>query len=183
MFTGIVKDIGKIVSIRRHPSYWKIGIASQNISAGISESIAVNGACLTVVGIQQGILFFDVVNPTLDISNLKRLKPGSYVNLETSLGVSDKIDGHFVLGHIDCELKVKALRKKGGFYILEVYNTASQQKYIVPKGSIAVNGVSLTIAEARKGYFSVNIIPYTYPIKSNVKLYQCNLPNNPMSTL
>ncbi len=161
MFTGIIKDIGKVSDILKHSSCWRIAVESRKSSAQVSESIAVNGVCLTVVDVKGKVIFFDAVKPTLDISNLKRLKHGSYVNLESALAYNGKVEGHFVLGHIDCELRVKALRKKGGFYVFEAYILPGHKKYLPVKGSVSVNGVSLTIAEVGRNYFSANIIPYT----------------------
>ncbi len=130
--------------------------------SAVSGSIAVNGVCLTVVKKERDTLYFDVIAPTLKISNLKRLKVGDYVNLEPSLAVGNKLEGHFVLGHIDIESKIRRIGKKNGSFVLEIDISQEFKKYIVLKGSITLDGISLTIAEVRNNKVIVNIIPFTW---------------------
>ncbi len=162
MFTGIVEKTGKIYSIRRMVASWRVGIETsyQDICPG--ESIAVNGACLTAVEQGQSVTYFEVVKPTLDATNLKRFQTGQSVNLERALIFGKRVSGHFVLGHIDCEGKIVHLHRRGDFYICEVVVPKSWTKYIVEKGSIALDGVSLTVAQVHSGRFTVHIIPFTF---------------------
>jgi len=164
MFTGIVKDIGKISKISRKDGFWNIGVKSKEISArtSVSGSVTVNGVCLTMVKKERDTLYFDVVTPTLKISNLKRLKIGDYVNLEPSLSIGDKLEGHFVLGHIDTESKLRRIIKEKGSFALEIDIRQEFKKYLVPKGSITLDGISLTIAEIKNSTVLINIIPFTW---------------------
>jgi len=163
MFTGIIREVGTVKKIERKSSLWKIGIASEVIrqEAGEGDSISVNGVCLTVVENKNTCLFFEAVKPTLAISSLKRLRTGSFVNLEPSLAVGDKLGGHFVLGHIDCEGRVKRITKQKNYSLWEISVPAKFKKFAIEKGSIAIEGISLTIASCSVNSLKVNIIPYT----------------------
>jgi len=163
MFTGIVEEVGKISQIRRKPGLWQIGVLS-NLTykdAQASDSIAVNGVCLTIVEKKNNTLFFDVVKPTLDNTNLKHLKINSLVNLEPSLRVGEKLGGHFVLGHVDCQLRIKSIQRLGDYVVFNINYPNQFKKYLVEKGSVALEGISLTIQKLSIAYFTVNIIPYT----------------------
>ncbi|MFC1514651.1 riboflavin synthase [Candidatus Omnitrophota bacterium] len=164
MFTGIVEEVGKISRITRSSGSWKIAVASKAVAAkvALSGSVAVDGACLTVVKKDKNALYFDAVEATLKRSSLKRLRVSDKVNLESSLAMGDKLQGHFVLGHIDCEARVKKIAKVKDAFVLEVELPAEGKKYLVGRGSIAIDGISLTVAEVKAKSFSVNIIPYTW---------------------
>jgi len=164
MFTGIIEDIGKVVKIERKSGLSRIGISSQNVFCDIKigDSIAVDGVCLTAVEIKKDIVFFEAVKDTLKITTLRNLKVNSSVNLESALKVGEKLGGHFVLGHIDCVSKIKAIKKSQKTITLEIKYSAQFSKFIVDKGSVAIDGISLTIQKKYPSFFSVNIIPHTF---------------------
>lgn len=164
MFTGLVKEIGKVQSITKSATLTKLGISSSVIyeDAKAGDSVCVNGVCLTIVDKQKGVLFFDAVKPTLLKSNLKRLKRNDPVNLEPALKLEERVGGHFVLGHIDIEAPLRRVVKHREFYNLEINLDPHYKKFVVENGSIALEGVSLTIKQAMPSYFSVSIIPFTY---------------------
>jgi len=163
MFTGIVKEVGRIKKISKRSDLWEIGLYSEKVYSQVARggSVSVNGVCLTVTRKERSLLYFDITSATLNISNLKYLKIGDYVNLEPSLSLGDKLEGHFVLGHIDTTAKVKKFTKIKNTALLEIEVPSDFKKYLIPKGSVAVEGISLTIAEIKNNSFRVNIIPYT----------------------
>ena len=170
MFTGIVEEVGKISKIARKSGFWQLGVTSKLVypEVEVSGSVAVDGVCLTVVRKERDILYFDVVDATLKRTSLKRLRVSSKVNLESSLAASDKMEGHFVLGHVDCEAKVRRMCKTAKALSLEIELPAENRRYIVNRGSIALDGISLTVAEVKPRSFIVNIIPYTWE-RTNLK--------------
>ncbi|MCD6539157.1 MAG: riboflavin synthase [Candidatus Omnitrophica bacterium] len=163
MFTGIIKEVGRIKKISKRSDLWGIGLYSEKVYSQVAEggSVSVNGVCLTVTRKERNLLYFDITSATLNISNLKHLKIGDYVNLEPSLSLGDKLEGHFVLGHIDTTAKIKKFTKIKNTALLEIEVPSDFKKYLIPKGSVAVEGISLTIAEVKNNSFRVNIIPYT----------------------
>ena len=163
MFTGIVKEVGRIKKISKRSDLWEIGLYSEKVYSQVARggSVSVNGVCLTVTRKERSLLYFDITSATLNISNLKYLKIGDYVNLEPSLSLGDRLEGHFVLGHIDTTAKVKKFTKIKNTALLEIEVPSDFKKYLIPKGSVAVEGISLTIAEIKNNSFRVNIIPYT----------------------
>ncbi|MBU1366633.1 MAG: riboflavin synthase [Candidatus Omnitrophica bacterium] len=164
MFTGIIKEVGRVQSLERRGSLTKLGVKSKIVyqEARSSDSISLNGACLTLIYKENGILIFEAVEPTLKVSNLKRLKRGDFVNLEPSLKVQDKLGGHFVLGHTEAEVKLRRIIKYKDYRRLEIELPASFRKFILENGSVALEGVSLTVKKILPRYFSVDIIPFTY---------------------
>ena len=163
MFSGIVEEIGRVGNISRRSRNAEITIEADKIIADtkIGDSIAVNGACLTVVAKQRNLLTFDVMPETLRVSTLGGLKIADSVNLERSLKVGDRISGHFVLGHVDCTGIIRRKNYVEGNLCFQIAVPAKFMKYILPKGSIAVDGISLTIADKISNAFSVYIIPHT----------------------
>ena len=166
MFTGIVREIGKVKKIAKSGSSIKLEIESIVIlrEANISDSISVNGVCLTLSSKSKNknTLSFDAISSTLKNTNLKRLKKGDYVNLEPALSLGEKVGGHFVLGHIDSELKLRRLIKKSGHWQLEIDLPSMFRKNILINGSIAIEGISLTIKKVLPRTFAVDIVPFTY---------------------
>ncbi len=164
MFSGIIKEVGKIKRIEKKTGLWKIEVISQFVfqEVDIADSVSVNGVCLTLVGKKDNVLFFDTVETTLKNTNLKRLRRNSLVNLEPPLRVGDKLSGHFVLGHVDCEARIKTIKKQKDFHDFEIETPLRFKKYIVEKGSIAVEGVSLTIQKIKPYSFIISIIPFTF---------------------
>ena len=175
MFTGIIESLGKIIFIKKEKQNLVFGIQSafaNKLKSG--QSVAHNGACLTVERLipipspkEKGVKSYLVtaVKETLSKTNLGLLKKGDAVNLERSLKVGSRLDGHFVQGHVDCTAKVKSIKKEKGSWIFEFRNQKPEtrnQKLIIEKGSICVNGVSLTVVEVKKNIFSVTIIPHTF---------------------
>jgi riboflavin synthase len=170
MFTGIIKSLGKIHNINEKNSNLNIEIfVSDNIynTTNIGDSVSVNGVCLTAVNKDKNILFFDIVNETLQKTNLKFLKLSENINLETPLKMSDGLDGHIVQGHIDTTGIIAKNELEKDNWMLEVKIKKKWMKYCISKGSIAIDGISLTIAKINEVYdetfgsISVSIIPHT----------------------
>lgn len=164
MFTGIIEDIGRVSGIKRKQKesvftfeVHKIDIAEVELG----ESIAVNGACLTVASLGKNTFTVDASRETLSKTNLGKLKSGSRVNLERSLRVGAKLGGHLVNGHVDGVGRALSKKKHGDSIEFRFSVPDALAKYIVQKGSVAVDGVSLTVNEVKGSDFSVNIIPYT----------------------
>ncbi len=179
MFTGIVSKLGFINQINSSKLSKKIIVKCNNFltSKDIGTSIAVNGACLTLRKFKKlknsNFLFFDISHETLRLTNLKNLKVSSIVNLEKSLSYGDKIAGHFVLGHIDTTssiIKIQELNNSWNFY-LKVKK--GYLKFLFKKGSICINGVSLTVNEIKKDIIILTIIPFTFN-NTNLKFLKTN---------
>lgn len=164
MFTGIVEETGKIKEFKKLSSGAKITVECRDILSGtkLGDSIAINGCCQTVTELSAVSFTADVSDETLRITNFSKLKPGSRVNLERALTPESRMGGHIVQGHIDCTGKFLRIEKLSDFYNMTFEIPPEQSKYIVNKGSIAINGVSLTIASADKNIFTTAIIPHTY---------------------
>ena len=161
MFTGIIQEIGSIVRIKRTSQSCELCIGTKSIEgSNIGDSIAVNGVCLTITKINGEGFSADVINETLQRTNLGLLRVGNKVNIEKPLRAGDQLSGHFVLGHIDNTGTIISA-VLGSKRILEVETKDEVMSYIVEKGSIAVDGVSLTVAEVYKRSFKVALIPHT----------------------
>jgi len=164
MFTGIVQETGVVADIKRSSSLTVLTIRASAVaqSAAVSDSIAVNGVCLTVTKKNKDLLSFDAVGPTLEKTTLKRLKNNDQVNIEPALKVGDKLGGHFVLGHVDCEAKLRRAVKQKDFYTLEIEFPVVWKKYIIANGSVAIDGISLTVKKVIGRIFTVAVIPFTW---------------------
>ncbi len=164
MFTGIVKELGAVEKISKSSTLTKIGIRARAVfqEAVISDSISVDGVCLTVCDKKNNVLFFDAVQSTIDKTNLKRLKVKDFVNLEPALKMGEKIGGHFVLGHVDCETKIKRIINKNNYWHMEITLPAGFRQQVVDNGSVSLDGISLTIKKVTPRFFTVDIIPFTY---------------------
>ena len=164
MFTGIVREIGKVKKITKGSSSIKLGIESNLVlgEANLSDSISVNGVCLTLSSKDKNTFSFDAISSTLKNTNLKRLKKGDYVNLEPALSLGEKVGGHFVLGHIDTELKLRRLIKKSDHWQLEIDLPSMFRKNVLVNGSIAIEGISLTIKKVLFRTFTVDLVPFTF---------------------
>ena len=161
MFTGLVESLGTVRSLERRGDAARLTLETSLAGElSLGESLAVNGCCLTVTGKEDGALF-DLLVETLNRTNLGALQPGSRVNLERALRADGRFGGHFVQGHIDTTAKVVASDSKGGDLNLLIEIPPSGSKYFIEKGSIAVNGVSLTVASLGEDYFGLWIIPHT----------------------
>lgn len=166
MFTGIIEEIGRVNSASMTKDGICLSIDTGDIASGakIGDSISVNGACLTITRIENNRLTFDVMNETLARTNLGGLKTNDRVNLERSLKVDSRIDGHFVCGHVDYKGKVVGLLKDAGGAGLKISMPPGLSAFVVEKGSVAVDGVSLTVAKVGKEDFTVYLIPHTLKI-------------------
>ncbi len=164
MFTGIVEDIGVIKSIEQQGKEKLFTIAVSKIDPSeliLGESVAVNGTCLTIKFLKEDGFVVETSHETLLKTNLSVLVEGDHVNLERSLRVGDRLSGHIVTGHVDGVGKVESRKEIGKSVEFHFSVTSSLGKYIIKKGSIAVDGVSLTVNTVLDSTFSVNIIPYT----------------------
>jgi len=163
MFTGLVVETGELLSLERTGESARLTLRAPATgpSAQIGDSIAVNGCCLTVTVRDGERVSFDLLAETLRITNLCSLAPGSRVNLEPALGAGAKLGGHFVQGHVDTAAQVLDFSPHGSDFRLEVALPAEFAQYVAFKGSIAVDGISLTVAEVREASFVCWIIPHT----------------------
>ncbi|MSU46421.1 MAG: riboflavin synthase [Lacunisphaera sp.] len=163
MFSGIIEEVGRVASFAQAAEAWKLQIAAQLVPAGVvlGDSIAVNGCCLTVIKSDPGHVWFDVLEETRRLTNFNQLAIGSAVNLERSLRADSRMGGHFVTGHIDLPGRVEVMEQRGKDYYLRVLAPGGSARYLVFKGCVAVDGISLTVAEVSGDYFAVWIIPHT----------------------
>ena len=161
MFTGIVAELGEVAGIeyRRDAARLTIRGSTDDVSPG--ESIAVNGVCLTVTGIIDGTFTADVMGETLDRSGLGALIPGAPVNLERSVRLADRLGGHLVQGHVDATGTVISRTPSAHWDQVRISLPGAIARYVVLKGSIAVDGVSLTVSALGEGWFEVSLIPET----------------------
>ena len=163
MFTGLIEEVGKVVATRASDHGTKLEIAAPRTAreARTGESIAVNGCCLTVTSRRGDRLSFDLLEETIARTNLKNLRQNSRLNLERALRADGRLGGHFVQGHVDCVSRIIAFDRKGADVRLEVELPERFAHYVASKGSIALDGISLTVAEVLPKSFVVWIIPYT----------------------
>ena len=160
MFTGIIEEIG----IVKHFSDGVLEINASIVieSLMISESISVNGVCLTVTNLNHKSFVVDVVPETLRKSNLSKLTKGSFVNLERSLPLNSRLGGHFVQGHVENIGSIEYMEKDDKAFMVGIKASETIMKYVVEKGFIAIDGISLTVVECNNSYFNVTIVPYTW---------------------
>lgn len=163
MFTGIIEEVGKIQGIRRGAESSVISVQAKKILEDIhlGDSIAVNGVCLTVTSFSQGGLTADVMNETYNRSSLGGLSAGNPVNLERAMSAKGRFGGHIVSGHIDGTGKISAIEKDGNALWYTFKTAPGILRYIIEKGSVAIDGISLTVAKVGRDSFSVSIIPHT----------------------
>lgn len=163
MFTGIVEETGEVLALSRRDSSWRLRVSAQSALQGAArgDSIAVNGCCLTLVDFDSGSMSFDVLEETLRLTSLAAAGEGARVNLERSLAFGGKIGGHFVTGHVDGTGRIEVFEPKGNDLYLRIAAPAGKGRYLVAKGSIAIDGISLTVAEAEGDHFTVWLIPHT----------------------
>lgn len=163
MFTGLIECTGSVVSLRRSGERAVLEVAAPLAVSEIriGDSIAVNGACLTVVAMQNGRFSFDMSPETVDRTTFARLQPGSLVNLERALLFGGRLDGHLVTGHIDCVGRLENRTQQGNAVVLRFSVPQEQARMVVEKGSVAIDGISLTVNKVTGDGFSVSIIPHT----------------------
>jgi riboflavin synthase len=163
MFTGIVSEVGRVASVKPIKGGQELSIECSFAGrTHIDESISVNGVCLTVVSFSDAVFNVQCVEETLRKTTLGELKPGSEVNLERSLKLSQGIEGHIVQGHVDTTATLSKIEKDGADLLLTVTFPDEYRDYVVGRGSIAIDGISLTVARNEENRFSVAIIPYTW---------------------
>lgn len=163
MFTGIIEELGNVKSMFTGNKVSRLEIEGQKVLTDVQlgDSIAVNGVCLTVTQFSQTTMVADIMNETLKNSNLGKLKSGAVVNLERAMRADGRFGGHMVSGHVDGIGEITVIKKEG---IATVYTFKTSEKlmrYIVEKGSIAIDGISLTVAHTTPIHFSVSLIPHT----------------------
>jgi len=163
MFTGIIEEVGRVVAFAPRKEAWSLQIAAANVPADVApgDSVAINGCCLTVTRFDAGNLWFDVLEETRRLTNFKELQSGASVNLERSLKPDSRMGGHFVSGHVDGLGLVEVFEPRGNDHYLRIVAPPGQGRYLVHKGSIAVDGISLTVAEVAGDSFAVWLIPHT----------------------
>ena len=169
MFSGIIEELGEVVSLKKEKNNLHITIKANfdkqtnlNKAIKIDQSIAHNGVCLTVVAIKNNTYTVTAIDETLKKTNLGLLKVGDVVNLERCMKLGDRLDGHIVQGHVDQTATCKKVEETKGSWTFTFEYDAKQKNITVEKGSVCINGVSLTVVNSKKNSFSVCIIPYTF---------------------
>ncbi|MGB0838044.1 MAG: riboflavin synthase [Flavobacteriaceae bacterium] len=163
MFTGIIETLGSVKKLEQEGSNLNLFISSEFSSElKIDQSVAHNGVCLTVVSIEGDTYKVTAIEETLEKTNLSQLSPGDEVNLERGMKLGARLDGHIVQGHVDQTASCVGIEKFDGSWKYSFEYDASQNNITIEKGSITVNGVSLTVVDSKRNAFSVALIPYTY---------------------
>ncbi len=176
MFNGIVYNQGIIKSLRRNPKYVKGSLVievSSDINfkkTDIGESVCCDGVCLTLIRIKKSSFLFYLSKETLNRSNFKNAKIGKYINIEKSLYHGKKISGHYVQGHVDTTATVKSIKIIEKSWYIDLSLKSRYKKFIVEKGSVSINGVSLTVSNVKKNGFQITIIPHTLKLTNLIKL-------------
>lgn len=163
MFTGLIETVGELVSIEKRGASGSLTVKTSLPldEVAVGASIAINGACLTVVRKGGGAVTFDISPETIDRTGFKNLKSGSPVNMERAMRLSDRLDGHLVSGHVDCVATIIERREVSGNIVFSFRFPPQFGKYIAAKGSVAIDGISLTVNTAGPDSFSINVIPHT----------------------
>ena len=175
MFTGIIESLGKLRSVSKNDSNVTFNIESEIATElkgddwlkkikelKVDQSVSHNGVCLTVESVSENSYTVTAINETLEVTNLGKLKPGDIINLERSMKLNGRLDGHIVQGHVDQTGKCTFIKNQNGSWIFGFSYDVNKKNITIEKGSITVNGVSLTVLESNENSFSVAIIPYTY---------------------
>ena len=162
MFTGIIEKIGKVSHITEKNVSQVIGIRIDDFNSTLGESICINGVCLTVEDINDNVYSFSISPETYNLSNFKNIKKNDDVNIEKSLTMNKLLSGHIVQGHVDTCSEITELKKIDNSWYVKIKIDSTYMKYIIQKGSITIDGVSLTVNEVYTDEFSVMVIPHTY---------------------
>ena len=162
MFTGIIEKIGKVSHVTEKNISQVIGIRIDDFNSALGDSICINGVCLTVEDIDDNVYSFSISPETYNLSNFKNIKKNDDVNIEKSLTVNKLLSGHIVQGHVDTCSVITELKKIDNSWYVKIKIDSTYMKYIIQKGSITLDGVSLTINEVYTDEFSVMVIPHTY---------------------
>lgn len=178
MFTGIVETVGKIKSIKRHDSNVTLEISSKiSKLLKVDQSVLHNGTCLTVESKNAQTHKVTLVQETLEKTQFKNVLVGDLINLERAMKLNSRLDGHLVSGHIDTTIPVLRIQEMGGSHRICFGIKSSHRKFLIEKGSICINGVSLTIFDLKAGSFCVAIIPYTWQHTQLSSLREGNMVN------
>ncbi len=166
MFTGIVEETGTVVSFEESANAWRLVLAADVVTQDLQlgDSVAVNGCCLTAVEIGPGRVGFDLLGETKRLTSIDGVGPGGKVNLERALLPSSRMGGHFVSGHVDGTGLIEAIEPRGKDFFFRIKPDADKLKYIVSKGCITVDGISLTVAEVDETGFAIWLIPHTMEV-------------------
>ncbi|EGW41603.1 riboflavin synthase [Desulfosporosinus sp. OT] len=164
MFTGIVEELGIVRGLRLLPESGQLTLEGQKVLHGtqIGDSIAVNGVCLTVIRQSDRDFTVDVMAETLEKTNLAELKSGSHVNLERALQLQTRLGGHLVSGHVDGVGNIRRITPWGIAQVYEISASPTLLSFVLPKGSIAIDGISLTVIDVESDCFTVSLIPHTF---------------------
>ncbi len=163
MFTGIVEELGKVILIEKNAKSAKIKISVTLVSEDlkIGDSVAVNGVCLTIVNFSSNHITAEIMLETLKRTSMRGIKSGDKVNLERALRVNDRLGGHIVSGHVDGIGKIISKKYVGIAEVFDISYSLEIQKYLAKKGSVAIDGISLTIVEIKDDYFRLSLIPHS----------------------
>ena len=163
MFTGIIEELGTIKGVRTQLEGMRLSVSAKVVMDGMKtgDSIAVNGACLTVTEFDNSSFTADVSGETVKRTTLEKLRPGDKVNLERPMKLSDRLGGHLVSGHIDGIGVIRGVERRGGMSVFTFEVQKEIQQYLIQKGSIAIDGISLTVNEVNGNRYTVTVIPHT----------------------
>jgi len=166
VFTGLIIETGTVEELRQLPGITRLSVKTPTLhkEASLGDSIAINGVCLTVVGIAGSIVSFELSGETMNSTNMGRLNKGDNVNLEPSLAANGKLGGHFVTGHVDDTGKILSIKRSGETIEIEIQALPEILSFLVDKGSVAVDGISLTVVKVKDNSFTLVIIPHTEKI-------------------
>ena len=175
MFTGIIEEIGKIERITPIAGGIKISIHSGKIieDVAVNDSVCIDGVCLTVTNKSKITFLVDAVGATLEKTTFHNIKADAHVNLERSVRLSDRLGGHLVQGHVNGIGSISEIKKLGENYLVKIIVPADLEKYLIKEGSIAINGISLTIADLNRNEISISVIPHTWQ-NTNLKDKEVN---------
>ncbi len=163
MFTGIIEEVGEVIESTRENGNLNIKIAAKMVpELKVDQSVAHNGVCLTVVDLKDGVYTVTAIKETQEKSNLGNLKQGDWVNLERAMILGDRLDGHIVQGHVDQTGICNKIIEEEGSWVFTFEYDPGMQNITIEKGSITIDGISLTVVNSKQNEFSVAIIPYTY---------------------
>jgi len=175
MFTGIVEEIGKIENITPIAGGFTLQIKAEKVieELAVNDSVCIDGVCLTVTKKENDAFWADAVGATLEKTTLNKIKADTFVNLERSVRLNDRLGGHLVQGHVNGIGTISEIKKLGENYLVKIIIPDDLEKYLIKEGSIAINGISLTIAELSNNEISLSIIPHTWQ-KTNLKAKKVN---------
>lgn len=163
MFTGVIRDLGTVKELRRLSLSYQLVVENKTLNnVQLGDSIAINGVCLTVTTVEESNYSFDLSFETIKKTAFATVKAGSVVHLEPALKIGSSIDGHLVQGHVDCTGKIARMIRRDQAYEIEVAVAPEYNPFLVPTGSVAVNGVSLTMTQMRSGTFTLVIVPHSF---------------------